>query len=122
MALDTRTWPLSRKILGLALLNLILIALVLTLFAQWQFGLSVESLLLGPARDRVIGIANAVGRDLDATPDASRTELLAAYSRRYGVDFYLVDPRGVSLAGGGMVLPRALLERMRSSPVGNRRP
>jgi two-component system sensor histidine kinase CpxA len=124
MALDTRTWPLSRKILGLALLNLILIAVVLALFAQWQFGLSVESLLLGPARDRVIGIANAVGRDLDATPDASRTELLAAYSRRYGVDFYLVDPRGHSLAGSGIDLPRALLERMqnRAGPGGNRRP
>ena len=37
MALDTGQWPLSRKILGLALLNLILIAVVLALFAEWQF-------------------------------------------------------------------------------------
>ena len=120
MALDAGTWPLSRKILGLALLNLILIALVLALFAQWQFGLSVESLVLGPARDRVMGIANAVGRELDLTPDASRTELLAAYSRRYGVDFYLTDPRGQSLAGAAIELPAALLDRMRyhSGPGG----
>src|SRR5579872_832355 len=116
MALDTGTWPLSRKILGLALVNLILIAAVLALFAQWQFGLSVESLVLGPARDRVMGIANAVGRELDLTPDASRTELLAAYTRRYGVDFYLTDPRGEPLAGAAIELPGALLDRMRYRP------
>jgi len=107
-------WPLSRKILSLALLNLFLIAVVLALFAQWQFGLSVESLLLGPARDRIMAIANATARDLDATPYTSRTELLADYSRRYGVDFYLIDPRGRSLAGDGPQLPQALIDRLRT--------
>jgi hypothetical protein len=70
---------LSRKILSLALLNLILIAVVLLVFAQWQFGLSLESLLLGPGRDRIMVTANAIGRDLDAAPYSSRVELLAAY-------------------------------------------
>ena len=71
MALNGATWPLSRKILGLALLNLALIAAVLVVFAQWQFGLSIESLVLGPARDRIVAIANAIGRD------ASRAAALA---------------------------------------------
>ena len=116
MSLNSATWPLSRKILGLALLNLALIAAVLVLFAQWQFGLSIESLVLGPARDRIIAIANAIGRDLDSTPYELRSELLAAYSRRYDVDFYLVDPRGQSLAGPPIDLPQALLERLRNRP------
>jgi two-component system sensor histidine kinase CpxA len=116
MAWSTAKWPLSRKILGLALLNLLLIAIVLVIFAQWQFGLSVEALVLGPARDRVMAIANAIGRDLDAAPFESRRELLAEHSRRYGVDFFLVDPGGESLAGPSLVLPRAVLERMRAGP------
>src|ERR1700678_1014007 len=100
-----RSWPLSRKILGLALLNLLLMAAILAAFAQWQFGLSVESLVLGPARDRILAIANAFGRDLDGTPYASRSELLAAYSRRYGAEFYLVSPEGESLTREEIELP-----------------
>lgn len=107
---------LSRKILGLALLNIILIAAALGLFAEWQFGLSIESLLLGPARDRIAGISNAVGRDLDSTPYTARAGLLAAYSQRYGVKFYLVDPRGEPLGGSPVEIPPALLDRMRSGP------
>src|SRR5580693_7268096 len=103
---------LSRRVLGLVLLNLILIAAILAAFAQWQFGLSVESLLLGPARDRILAIANAVGRDLDLAPYADRSALLNEYSRRYGVDFFLVDPRGQSLGGSPLELPQELLDRM----------
>ncbi|HEY1754459.1 MAG TPA: HAMP domain-containing sensor histidine kinase [Bryobacteraceae bacterium] len=109
-------WPLSRKILSLALLNLVLIAMVLAIFAQWQFGLSIESLLLGPGRDRIMAIANSVGRDLDSTPSPTRPELLADYSRRYGVDFFLVDPRGESLSGGSVELPAALTEHLERRP------
>src|SRR5580692_6163754 len=115
-------WPLSRKILTLALLNLILIAAVLAMFAQWQFGLSIESLLLGPARDRIMAIANAAGRDLDVTPYAARTNLLAAYSQRYGVDFFLVDPRGESLTGDTVKLPEELAGRLGRGRGGPERP
>ena len=94
-------------------MNLLLIAGVLAVFAQWQFGLSLESLLLGPARDRIVAVANAIGRDLDATPYDGRNELLAEYSQRFGVDFYLTDPRGRSLAGQQIALPQILLNRMR---------
>jgi len=106
-------WPLSRKILGLALLNLALIAVVLAVFAQRQFGLSIESLVLGPARDRILSLSNAIARDLDSTPYESREELLNDYSRRYGVDVFLVDPEGQSLTGRDFPLPPAVLERMR---------
>ena len=104
---------LSRRILGLVLLNVILIAAVLAVFAEWQFGLSLESLLLGPARDRIGAIANAVGRSLDSTPYAGRAALLSAYSARYGADIFLVTPLGESLTGTDVDLPPALLERVR---------
>jgi two-component system, OmpR family, sensor histidine kinase CpxA len=103
---------LSRKILSLALLNLVLIGAVVAIFAEWRFGLSIESLLLGPGRDRIMAIANAAARDLDATAYPARPGLLADYSRRYGVDFYLTDPHGRSLVGAGIELPEALLERL----------
>jgi two-component system sensor histidine kinase CpxA len=104
---------LSRRILGLVLLNLILIAAVLAAFAQWQFGLSVESLLLGPARDRIGAIANAIARSLDSTPYQGRTALLSTYAARYGVDIFLVTPFGESLTGTEVDLPPAVMERLR---------
>jgi two-component system sensor histidine kinase CpxA len=104
---------LSRRVLGLVLLNLILIAAVLAAFAQWQFGLSVESLLLGPARDRIGSIANAIARNLDSTPYQGRAALLSSYSARYGADIFLVTPFGESLTGSEVILPPALMDRLR---------
>jgi two-component system sensor histidine kinase CpxA len=120
-ALRRVRWPLSRKILGLALLNLILVSIVLVLFAHWQFGLSIEAPVLGPARDRIMSIANAIARDLDLAPYASRSGVLEADSRRYGLDIYLFDPRSQALAGAQVQLPEPVLERMRSRPGGDRR-
>lgn len=110
--------PLSRKILSLALLNLFLIVIVVATFAVWQFGLSFESLLLGPGRDRIMAITNAVARDLDATPQDGPndgwTGLLAEYSRRYSVAFSLVDPQGHFIAGAKTEFPEGLIERIRT--------
>src|SRR5579872_3923561 len=105
-------WRLSRRIAGLAALNLVLFLIAVGLFVQREFGLQVESLILGPARDRIVGIANAFGRELDAAPYESRSQLLAGYSRRYGADFFLVDPRGRTLGGAQPDLPQPLLLRM----------
>jgi two-component system sensor histidine kinase CpxA len=116
MARDTR-WPISVRILGLALLNLVLIAIVLLTFAQWRFGLNIESIALAPARDRVKAIGNQFARDLDRTPYASRGDLLLEYSRRYGVGVLLVSPRGESLAGPAVELPSKLRERLGMPPL-----
>jgi hypothetical protein len=98
----------------------VLIATALAIFAEWQFGLSLESLVLGPARDRIVAVANAIGRDLDATPYAERGGVLASYSQRYGVEFFLVNPDGGPLAGDAVELPPPVLERMRGQPGGGR--
>jgi len=108
----------SRKILGLAALNLLLVAVVVAAFAEWQFGLSLESLVLGPAHDRIVAMSNAFGRELDMAPYESRGALLASYSQRYGADFYLVSPDGESLAGGQVDIPPSVLEHRREEPFG----
>ena len=85
---------LSRKILLLALVNLLSLALLLLGFAFWQLRIGPESLLLGPARDRVLNIANAFSLEFNSSPLESRAALMDAYGKRYAAEFFLVHPRG----------------------------
>jgi len=75
---STIRWPLSIRILGLALLNLVLAAAVVVGFAQWLFGFSFESIALGPARERIIEAAHEIRDRLDEAP----RRIGAASSRR----------------------------------------
>ena len=104
---------LSRKILFLALLNMLLLGVVIFVFARLQFQAPAESLVLGPARDRLVGIANAFRLEFNSTPAAARVDLLASYRRRYDAQSFLIDPRGHSLVGSEIRLPQELLERLR---------
>src|SRR4051794_794164 len=115
MALNRR-WPLSARIVGVALLNVCLIVTILILFARWQFGWNLEAIALAPAQSRVRALANDFVRDLAAIPYESRDELLAEYSRRYGVDVMLVGPRGNSYTSTPVTLPTQLLERLGRPP------
>ncbi len=92
-----RRWSLSRKILGLAIVNLFLLAALMLAYARMQYRFGAESLLMGPARDRVLGVANAFRIDMDGTPDVAA--LLRSYSQRYQAEFFLISPRGHALAG-----------------------
>ena len=106
-------WPLSRKVLGLALLNFLLLAGLAVAVAVSQFRLGPESLLLGPAHDRIEGIANAFSADYAGTPPAGRSELLAAYGRRYRAQAIVADPRGNVIAGPAVALTGQLRDHMR---------
>jgi two-component system sensor histidine kinase CpxA len=103
---------LSRKILLLALLNLLLLAALMVVFGLWQLRIGPESLLLGPARDRILWIGNAFAVEFDSTPVGERDNLLEAYGKRYGAQFLLVHPRG-SIAGPRIDLPPELMEKVR---------
>lgn len=103
---------LSRKILFLALLNLSLLGLALVIFARWQFQLGPESLLLGPARERIVGIADSFVVALDSAPESSRDQIFATFGKRYGADVFLTDPQGRSMLGPEIDLPRELLDRI----------
>ena len=106
-------WSLQRKILLLALLNLVLLGGLLLAIARSQFGIGAESVLLGPVHDRLLAVGNAFGLEYENTPPEARDALVASYSSRYGVDVFLSNPRGEWLAGPQVELPVELLEEMR---------
>jgi two-component system sensor histidine kinase CpxA len=107
------TWTLPRKVLALAVLNVLLILAALGIYARLQFRLGAESLLLGPVRDRIQAVAGEFNWIYDTEPDA-RSTLLDEFSRRYGAEFLLVDPGGWALLGVERELPEPVLERMHS--------
>jgi two-component system sensor histidine kinase CpxA len=115
---------LSRKILLLAVLNLVLLAALMIGFGLWQLRIGPESLLLGPARDRILWIGNAFSVEFESTPPGERDSLIEAFGKRYGADFFLVHPEGW-IAGPRVELPPELLEKIRRAappPVEGRLP
>src|SRR6185369_10170598 len=66
-----------------------------------------------PVRNRVVAIANEIGRELAITQYDSRGGVLDRYARRYGIDVYLVDPQGEPLAARPVKIPIELLQRLR---------
>lgn len=117
------SWPLSRKILCLALLNLTLLGVVLVVFARSQFQLSRESLLLGPARDRIVAIADSFSLALETTPASARDGLFAEYAKRYGADVFLTNPQGEAIVGPSVDFSRELIDKLeRIAPPPQRRP
>ncbi|MBI4903317.1 MAG: HAMP domain-containing histidine kinase [Acidobacteria bacterium] len=116
MAYKSKRWSLAPRILGLAMLNLLLIGFVLAIFAQWMFGLNIESIALGPSRARISAIANDVQGSLDLEPRTQWSGVLAKYAEKHEVDLFLVGPEGrVSLTGVHVQLPEKLLKRMGGS-------
>jgi two-component system sensor histidine kinase CpxA len=116
-------WPLSRKILCLALLNLSLLGVALFAFARSQFQLGAESLLLGSARDRIVGIADSFTLGLTNLPENARDSMFESYAARYGADVFLTDPRGVAFLGPQITLSPELMNQInRSAPPPRKRP
>ena len=115
-------WPLSRKILCLALLNLSLLGIALFAFARSQFQLGAESLLLSSARDRIVGIADTFTLGLANLPESERDSMFESYSTRYGADVFLTDPRGVAFLGPQIVLSRELLDEINRTAPQRKRP
>ncbi len=105
-------WTLSRKILCLAALNVVLLAVLVLTFARMQFGFGPESIMLGPARDRVSAIANALSLQFDSGSPQGQDDLLATYRQRYNADVFLATPQGEVIAGPDVTLPQDLVERI----------
>jgi two-component system, OmpR family, sensor histidine kinase CpxA len=114
-SLVRQQWTLTRKILCLALLNLVLLAGLLFFFMRSQFGLGEQSLLLGPARERVLALGNSFALEYEATSASARDELIARYARRLEAEVYLVTPRATALAGPELLAPPGVIADMRKS-------
>jgi len=104
-------WPLARKIAGLAVLNLVLVVVIMAIFVGVHFGGRPENWVLGPARDRLIGLAQSVALDLSTA--ASVQPVLDRYGQTHGADFYVAGPRGESLAEQSIELPEPVRRRLR---------
>jgi two-component system, OmpR family, sensor histidine kinase CpxA len=121
-------WSLSRKIVCLALLNLMLLGVVLVVFARSQFQFSPESLLLGPARDRIVAIADSFSLQLENTPSNAREPLFASYAQRYNADIFLTNPQGGAMLeqspmiGPEIELSRELIDKIERAAPPPRRP
>ncbi|MEZ5356498.1 MAG: HAMP domain-containing sensor histidine kinase [Bryobacteraceae bacterium] len=103
-------WRLSRKVIGLGVLNLILAGLAVFVFGRVQYGLGPQSLLTGPARDRILAVGNAFRFELENGADP--VELLETYGRRLHAQMYITDPQGHAMLGPQPVLPPVIIERM----------
>ena len=93
------------KIAFLAILTLVMLTGVLLVFAGVQFRISPENFIVGPALNRILSVSGELAQDLGETPVESRAELLDRFSKVYGVDFYLIDVNGNSVAGTHAALP-----------------
>lgn len=103
---------LSAKILLLALLNIVLLAFVLVLFARLQFRFDVGSFLLLPGRERIVSVSRLVALQLFDRRREEWTDILKAFERRYPAKFYLFQDDGVEIAGAPVTLPDNVLERL----------
>jgi two-component system sensor histidine kinase CpxA len=109
----TVRWPLSRKVLLLALLNLALLAGLLAVFVASQLRPG-ESILLAPARERVLSLAAAFSLQFQAASANARPALFEDYRKQYGADFFLISGRGLTLAGPDLTVPQDILDRARA--------
>lgn len=104
--------PLFTKVLFLAFLNLLLLAVVIAFSARVQFKLDAGSFLLAPAQSRILAVAHTLALELDETPTADWNQVLARYAQTNGVDFYLFDEAGEPAAGPELQLPAVVADRI----------
>jgi two-component system sensor histidine kinase CpxA len=117
--------PLWLKILGWFFLNLLLLVVIFYAFFRLQFRLRLDSLLSGPAGDRVQSVSTVIGYELAEAPRAEWDQILKGRGEEYGVTFRVFRPDGEQLAGEPVRLPPEVAARFtaqRGPQSGPRRP
>jgi len=109
-----RRVPLLAKVLGVAFLNLAVLALLLALLARLQFRLDAGSFLLAPAQNRILAAAHALSLELDERPGPEWAGALAEFGRTHGVSATLLDEEGHRVAGADWAPPAEVVERVPS--------
>ncbi|MBL9205994.1 MAG: HAMP domain-containing histidine kinase [Opitutaceae bacterium] len=110
------TFPLSLKISLWLLLNFLLLgaAAVVALLSQGGFGWN--SLIRGPAGERLMPLAQSIMAEVGAADPGQRNTTLAAFEKKYGASFALFDYGGRQLGGEPLTLPPAVADRLTSVP------
>lgn len=104
-------FPLYAKILFWFFLNLVLLGAVFFVVARGQLRFGLDTLIAGPAGERIQSVAQVMTAELRGRPQAEWNGVLKEFSEAYRVDFYLFHD-GEQLAGKTLTLPEAVRERM----------
>jgi len=108
---------LRAKFFWLALLNLAILGAMLALFVRHQLGQEFQSFLMATAREKIVGVSRQLSLDLTGVDREKRDEILAQYTRTYGVRFRLYDAWGSRLSGPALAVPPEVAERLRRPPI-----
>lgn len=112
---------LTARILTIAALNVLLLALAGAVFARWQLRQEFEGFLLAGAGERVQEVSRGLSDELEANP-LGRDAALARLSDRYGVQFLLAVNDGTPVGGPRLTIPPDVLARLRGPAGGPQGP
>lgn len=110
-------FPIYLKIIGWFFLNLLGLALLALLFVRAQFGLGLDSFLLGAAGERIQAVSEVLQGELATQPVENWTAVLERFGKSYHVDFLVVQLDGNRLAGPNLPLPRDVERRLQEVRV-----
>ncbi len=105
-------FPLSAKILVWFFVNLAFLGIVGWIFVRAQFRLGLDSLLAGPANERLQAMAEVVVVQLNERPPANWPAVLQSSADAYRVQVALYRNDGSRLAGEIAEPPAAVIERI----------
>jgi two-component system sensor histidine kinase CpxA len=108
-------FPLYTRILFWFFLNLMVLGAVFYTFFKIQFRLGLDSLLLGPAGDRIQAVSELLAFELDKSPRAEWNTVLKRYSDAYKVQFFVFRNSGVQAGGETITLPAEVLAKIAES-------
>jgi two-component system sensor histidine kinase CpxA len=104
-------FPLYAKILFWFFLNVLFLSVVLLFLARVQFHFGLDSLVAGPAGERIQAVTQAVGAELRDRPRDQWDTALKEFSDAYKVQFYLFRDQD-QIAGTVIDLPQAVRDRL----------
>lgn len=104
--------PLYARIAGWFLLNFVLVAIVLFFFSKQYF--SLESLVAGPAGDRITTLAERVGENLRASNEDEWPPNLKRLGIQHQLTFVALRNDGQSFTEEDISLPEAVLHELNS--------
>lgn len=110
------SFPLSLKVTLWLLLNLLLLGVAAVAFLVVQGGLSWDSLVAGPAGDRLHALGNVIAGEVAAAPPDQRDAVLARIGAAYAAELLLVENHGDVIAGTPRDLPREVREKVDEGP------
>ncbi|HEU0123396.1 MAG TPA: HAMP domain-containing sensor histidine kinase [Bryobacteraceae bacterium] len=107
-----KTLPLRAKFALIALLNLVVLGVLATIFVRRQLGQEFQSLLMTSAREKIVGISRQLSLELVGADAAQREQILARHALEHRMELRLYETSGRRLAGPGSALPHEVVARI----------